>query len=55
MFNWLTIPCAYSKDAVAGEMAVNDVYVPPVNAYTPYKAKAGDVENATLPREKTSN
>lgn len=54
-FNWLTIPRAYSKDAAADEMAVNDAYVPPVNAYTPSKAKAGDVEDATLPREKTSN
>ena len=43
----------YSKDVVADEMAVNDVYVLKVNAYTLCKAKGGDVEDVTLPREKT--
>lgn len=55
LFNWLRITRAHSKDAVAEEMVVNGAYVLQVNAYTLSKAKAGDVEDATLPREKTSN
>ena len=43
----------YSKDVVADEMAVNDVYVLQVNVYTRYKAKGGDAEGVTPPREKT--
>ena len=44
---------SYSKDVVADEMAVNDVYVLRVNVYTRCKAKGGDVEDVTLPRAKT--
>ena len=43
----------YSKDVVADERAVNDVYVLQVNVYTRCKAKGGDVEDVTLPRGKT--
>ena len=54
-FDWLTVFRPYSKDAAADEMAVNDAYVPRVNACTRCRANAGDVEGATYPREKTSN
>lgn len=53
ILDWLILIRAYSNDVVADETVVNDVYVPEVNAYTLCKAKAGDVEGATLPREKT--
>ena len=52
--DWLTFFRAYSKDAAVDEMGVNDAYGPRVNACTLCKAKAEDVEDATLPREKTS-
>ena len=51
--DWLTISRPCSNDVVADEMVVNDVYVPQVNVYTLYKAKAGDPEDAMLPRVKT--
>ena len=53
VLDWLTVFRSYSKDAVADEMAVNDVYVLQVNVYTLCKAKGGDVEDVTLPTERT--
>ena len=53
VLDWLTVFRSYSKDAVADEMAVNDVYVLQVNVYTLCKAKGGDVEDVTLPRART--
>ena len=51
--DWLMVFRTYSKDAVVDEKAVNDVYVLKVNVYILCKAKAGDVEGETPPREKT--
>lgn len=51
--HWLTISGACSKDAVANEMAVSDAYELQVNVYTPFKAKAGAVEDVSPPKEKT--
>ena len=53
VLDWLTLIRACSKDVVADETVVNDVYVREVNAYTLCKAKVGDVEGAMSPREKT--
>ena len=53
MHHWLIFPGACSKDAVADEMAVSDAYELQVNVYTPFKAKAGDVEDVSSPKAKT--
>ena len=53
LFHWLTLSRTCSKDAVADEMAVSDVYVPQANVYIPFKAKGGDAEDVISPKEKT--
>lgn len=51
--HWLTFSGACSKDAAADEMDVSDAYELQVNVYTPFKAKAGVVEDVSSPKKKT--